>query len=287
MRAIIKRAVGSVFLALDGKEEVYLHSPKKIKHTSILRPGDHVEYERMDCVNLITRILPRKNAFLRPKVCNIDNVFIVCSMVSPCFDPHLADKLSVHAVRAGALPIFLFTKADEQPVQASICRDLYRSIGFSAFISGLGWSIPNELLTLCAGKVNLLVGNSGVGKSTFLNTMAGEHIQETQETSLKLGRGKHTTRHGELFQIGDALMMDTPGFSAIEVGHFPEGKSLGEYFPEFQHYAGLCHFSSCLHDREPQCAVREAVECGEIPRSRYESYILMLSEQREEEKRKW
>lgn len=281
-KAIIKSVSGGIFQGLmENGEVVLLHSPGKIKKIGTLLVGDVVYFETTGDKNSIVEVRERKNEFIRPKAANIDVFLIVQSVVEPNFDRYLIDKLTVYAYRSHALPILLVTKADYDESLATDLFNEYNEIGIKTFIGRKHSNDYNNLINELKGKIVLLVGNSGVGKSTFLNNVHGRDIQETNFISKKLGRGKHTTRQVEIFPIDDFYMIDTPGFSTLELEKLEENERLSDFFPEFRRVSTGCKFKTCTHLNEPGCVVKEKVKSDDISLERYNSYVRLFNELKE------
>lgn len=225
-------------------------------------------------------VLPRKNAFIRPSVANVDAMVILCSAVIPVTDPLLIDRMIAIAELKSCEPILCFHKCDIG--RAPELVNVYRSAGFrvceTSSETGEGLS---ELREAIRGRVCAFTGNSGVGKSSLLNALEPALTLETGDVSDKLGRGRHTTRHVELFRLScGAQVMDTPGFAAFdgEEVSLELKERLPELFREFRPYLGRCRYHDCRHGKDEGCAVREAVEMGNISQSRYQSYLRMWDE---------
>jgi len=222
----------------------------------------------------IDSIEPRRNRFVRPAVANIDTLIFVASGVNPVTDPFLIDRVSVIAAEAGCELLLCINKADLDP--ADTLYELYSKAGFrvlrTSALTGEGLS---ELREEIDGRLCAFTGNSGVGKSSLLNRLIPEADAKTAEVSEKLGRGKHTTRHVELFSLGEGTCIaDTPGFASFDLDMMPviAKDALAEDFIEFRPFLGRCSFRDCAHLAEPGCAVTQAVEAGKISASRYHSY---------------
>ena len=237
--------------------------------------GDRVTVRMEQGKGTVQTILPRRNRFLRPAVANIDALVILASRSIPVTEPFLIDRMTVIALRQGVDPIVCVNKTDlEDPTPLA---ELYRAAGFPVVCTSAetGEGIE-ELGKLIAGKTVAFTGNSGVGKSAILQRLCPELRIETGEVSQKLGRGRHTTRHIELFPIGDqTYVVDTPGFSSFELElmePIPK-EELAELFPDFRPCLGRCRFLDCAHRKEPDCAVLAAVADGRIKPSRHQSYL--------------
>ncbi len=221
----------------------------------------------------VDKLLPRKNFFIRPAVANIDLLIAVASEVNPVTDPFLIDRVTAFAEHMGCEVLICINKSDAARV--SRLRDIYATSGYrvieTSAVTGEG---VEELRGCIAGKVCAFSGNSGVGKSSLLNALEPGLGLQTGVVSEKLGRGRHTTRHVEIFPAGGAFVADTPGFASFDMEQLPPipKEELQFCFPEFGPYIGKCRFDDCAHLKEPGCAVREAMDEGKINASRHLSY---------------
>lgn len=222
----------------------------------------------------VERILPRRNAFVRPAVANIELLIAVASETNPITDPFLIDRVAATAENLGCKLLICVNKTDL--CAASRLADIYSHTGYELIrtSAATGEGI-DALRRAIEGKLCAFSGNSGVGKSSLLNALDPALRLPVGEVSEKLGRGRHTTRHVEIFSVGGALVADTPGFASFDVEQMEPipRERLAGCFPEFAPYVGYCRFDDCAHLREPDCALRAAVERGEVHRSRYESYV--------------
>lgn len=221
----------------------------------------------------LDHILPRRNAFQRPAVANLDQLVIIASGAIPVSDPFLLDRIISLAESKECQPILCINKWDL--VQAEDLLAIYQAAGIPTLsVSAATGQGIEELRGLLAGKISAFTGNSGVGKSSILNALEPNFGLATGEISEKLGRGRHTTRHVELYQVGQARIMDTPGFSAFDTEQMDliYKERLQDYFVDFRPYLGRCRFQDCAHLNEPDCAVLAAVARGDISPSRYQSY---------------
>lgn len=243
--------------------------------------GDEVNLsDNGDGTGFITEILPRRNYFLRPHVANVDSFLIVITSASPSPDLYVIDKLSCVALKGGAEPVFVVNKNDLS--SGDWLAQIYRKCGFKVFqtvaYSGQG---TDELSDYVAGKTSVLCGASGVGKSTLINALCPGVAAETGDISGRIGRGKNTTRHTELFPIrGGGYIVDSPGFSLLDISEVLNAppEELSELFPEFENYVCDCRYRGCTHTKDEGCAVVEASLRGEIPRSRLDSYNALYGE---------
>ena len=237
--------------------------------------GDLVEITVEKGRGMVERILPRKNHFIRPAVANVDALVVFAANVNPVTEPFLIDRVAAIAGDQN-VPVYLcVNKCDLDPA-ADLVR-IYRHAGFPVICTSAetGEGVE-ELRAALEGKLTAFTGNSGVGKSSILNRLSPELRLETGEVSEKLGRGRHTTRHVELYRLGeDTYVADTPGFSSFDTDQMELilKENLQYAFPDFGQCLGKCRFDDCSHRKEPDCAVRAAVEAGEIEESRYESYL--------------
>lgn len=243
--------------------------------------GDDVEISvNENAENRIEAILPRKNSLVRPPLANLDQLFIVSSIVDPVINTFIIDKLIAIAEYKKIEPIMIITKIDMDDSYTHY-EKIYKSAGFKTVAcSNLDMRGTEEVKSLLKGKISAFTGNTGVGKSSLLNSIDKGLTLKTGETSKKLGRGKHTTRHSELFKVCGGYVADTPGFSSIDFEKCERilKDDLFECFREFEPYFGQCKFSTCSHINEKGCAVCSAVENGEIQKSRHDSYIQMYND---------
>ena len=222
----------------------------------------------------VDEVLERKNWFIRPAVANIDTLVFIAANTNPVTDPFLVDRFSVIAAEAGCELVICINKADIDP--GDMLYEIFTGAGFQVVRTSAetGDGIA-ELRRLLEGKVSAFSGNSGVGKSSILNALLPGARIKTGEVSEKLGRGKHTTRHVQLYALGgDTYIADTPGFASLDVTmtNVILKEQLQYDFPDFAPYLGKCRFHDCAHLKEPDCAVTEAVAAGRISPSRYRSY---------------
>ena len=237
--------------------------------------GDLVTISREKDKGMVEEILPRRNSFIRPAVANVDALVVFAANVNPVTEPFLIDRVAAIAGEQN-VPVYLcINKCDLDP--AVDLQRIYEHAGFPVICTSAetGEGVE-QLRSLLRGKLTAFTGNTGVGKSSILNRLAPELHLATGEVSEKLGRGRHTTRHVELFSLGeDTYVMDTPGFSSFDTDQMDIilKENLQYSFPDFAPWIGRCRFDDCSHRKEPGCVLREAVESGQVERSRYDSYL--------------
>ncbi len=251
--------------------------------------GDRVEVHIEGDEGRIDKVLERKTHLQRPAVANVDQALVVFTLKEPEADYPFLDRVLVHAEQAGVEVRILLNKTDLlAPEEVERFRRMYEEqVGYPVHpISAMTGAGVDELRSVLDGKVSVLAGHSGVGKSQLVRTLEpGRADVRVGEISRKLRRGKHTTRHVELIPISSGgLLVDAPGFTYLEFQGI-EKWDLRDYFPEMVRLAADCRFDDCLHRKEPDCAVQEAVASGEIPRTRYDNYLFFLEEI--EAQRKW
>lgn len=243
--------------------------------------GDWVEIRETEpgC-GIVWEIEPRRNAFLRPAVANIDQMVVIASAAVPITDPFLIDRVTAIAALKNCDVVVCVNKCDLEP--GDDLAAIYRQAGFPVVqvSAETGAGIP-ELCDMLTGKLSAFTGNSGVGKSSILNAVEPGFSLQVAQVSEKLGRGRHTTRHVELYSLScGGYVIDTPGFSSFEEGELglELKERLPETFVEFRPYLGECRFVGCSHTREKGCAVLAAVKAGQIPKSRHQSYLRLCDE---------
>ena len=243
--------------------------------------GDIVEFSLTDKTHgIVEKICERKNIFNRPLVANIDKLFIVSAYTTPSPDTLMIDRLSALAVYNHIEPIIVFNKSDMGNFDEYY--KIYTSAGFKTYVVSAKDNVGiDELKSEMHGSVCAFSGNSGVGKSSLLNALFPQLQLKTGEVSDKLGRGRHTTRHTELFCVDDDIyVVDTPGFSTVDTNEdlYNFKLSLAECFLDFTDFLDGCKFTSCSHTTEKGCAVIDAVNSGKLQRSRHNSYVALMSE---------
>ena len=278
-----KRSTGRILRSLSGFYDVQTPAGMvTCRARGVLRKegnspltGDLVEITVEQGKGMVEKILPRKNSFIRPAVANMDALVIFAANANPVTEPFLIDRVAAIAGDQ-EVPVYLcVNKCDLDP--AVDLNRIYRNAGFTVISASAetGEGVE-ELRRLIWGKLTAFTGNSGVGKSSMLNRLCPELALPTGEVSEKLGRGRHTTRHVELYCLGeDTYVADTPGFSSFDTDQMEVmlKENLQYAFPDFGAHLGDCQFHDCSHRKEPGCAVRRAMENGAIEKTRYDSYL--------------
>lgn len=285
MTGKIIKGIAGFYYVHDGHSKVYECRAKGIFRNRKVKPlvGDDVEFTVLDeeaATGNIDGIRKRKNTLIRPSVSNVDQAVVVFAVTDPLPNFNLLDRFLVMMERQNVPVIICFNKVDlTEESEIGKLRAIYAPAGYPVhFISTYEPFGLSELRDLIVGKTTVLAGPSGVGKSSITNVIQPEANMETGVLSEKIRRGKHTTRHSELFFVEkDTYMMDTPGFSSMYIEDL-EPEELKDYFPEFAPYEEDCKFSGCIHVGERICGVKEAVERGLISHSRYDNYLLLYQE---------
>ena len=237
--------------------------------------GDMVQISVENGKGMIEKILPRRNRFIRPAVANMDALVVFAANVNPVTEPFLIDRVAAIAGDQDVQVYICINKCDLDPA-VDLVR-IYQNAGFSVICASAETGEGVEQLRgLIAGKFTAFTGNTGVGKSSMLNALCPELHLATGEVSEKLGRGRHTTRHVELFCLGEnTFVADTPGFSSFDTEQMDVllKENLQYTFPDFAPYLGQCQFHDCSHRKEPGCRIRQAVAEGDLENTRYDSYL--------------
>ena len=278
-----EKQVGRIIRSLSGFYDVQL--PQGVvtcRGRGILRKeqitpltGDLAEITVTGSKGMVETILPRKNSFIRPAVANVDALVLFAANVNPVTEPFLLDRVTAIAGNQNVMCVICVNKSDLDAGEKLV--QIYRRAGFPVIsTSAKTGEGMEQLRQLLRGRLTAFTGNSGVGKSSVLNRLCPELELATGEVSEKLGRGRHTTRHVQLYSLGeDTYVMDTPGFSSFDTDQMDVilKENLQYAFPDFSEYIGRCQFADCSHRKEPGCAVRRAVEEERICPSRYDSYL--------------
>lgn len=291
-RGKIVKALSGFYYVQDGERLIQCRGRgvfRKNKVTPLV--GDEVEYQAdNDQEGYVLEIFSRKNELIRPPICNVDQAILVFSAVEPDFSTSLLDRFLVLIEANDIDPVIVISKMDliltneVKEKVLSYAKD-YEKIGYNVVLtSTVESTVGKDLLPILNDKISVFAGQSGVGKSSLLNVLRPELELKTDDISTHLGRGKHTTRHVELIAVGSGFVADTPGFSSLEFTGI-EVEDLTYCFPEMHERSGNCKFRGCTHVKEPACAIKEALESGEIPQYRYEHYLTFVEEIRERKPR--
>ena len=278
MQGKIIKGVGGFYTVQSGEGILAVCRAKGVFRSRGEKPlvGDEVDFSLIpeeEGTGRIDALLPRKNELIRPAVANMDQALILVSAGKPAFHPLLLDNFLLWMAWQGVPVLIGVGKCDQDREEAQRIAALYQKTGYPVQIfsalSGEGLPALREKLK---NRTTVLAGASGVGKSTLLNALIPDASMEIGELSDRLGRGRHTTRHSEIFFLErNSFVLDTPGFTSLETPEL-KAEEVAQYYPEFTEPAKHCRFPDCLHDKEPDCGVKAALRSGEVERSRYESY---------------
>ena len=283
----IRKALSGFYYVLDEDGQRYIQCRGRgVFRNRQITPlvGDYVDYkaENNDLEGTILHVYERKNELVRPPISNVDQAILVFSAKQPDFHPLLLDRFLTAIESHSIQPIICLTKMDllkdseKEKIQSYIAD--YEKIGYEVIPTFIDDpALQDRLMPVLEGKISVLAGQSGVGKSTLLNTILPSLELKTDDISKALNRGKHTTRHVELIAVNNGLLADTPGFSSFDFETI-EREELSACFPEFAARSNNCKFRECLHMNEPKCAIKAAVEANEIPDYRYKHYLKFLEE---------
>ena len=288
MQGKIIKGIAGFYYVHAGESGIYECKAKGIFRNQKIKPlvGDNVRMtvlDEQDKEGNIEEILSRKNELIRPAVANVDQALVIFAAAKPRPNVNLLDRFLILMQYQDVPAVLCFNKQDivtEQELQ--LLKDTYISAGYEVhFTSAKEQSGIDEIRRILKGKTTAVAGPSGVGKSSLINLLSPEASMETGDISRKIERGRHTTRHSELFALDeDSYICDTPGFSSIYLPDM-EKEELGSYFPEFAEYEEDCRFQGCAHIHEPDCAVQKALAEGRISPIRYENYKLLYNELKE------
>ncbi len=281
MRGRIKKALSGFYYVDTGDGIVTCRARGRFRKEGVSPlVGDMVEITASGTEGIVDAIEPRRNVFARPAVANIDQLVIVASNAIPRTDPYLIDRMTAIAALKNCEVLLCINKSDLDRAD-ELCA-VYAQAGLPfVLVSAETGEGVEELRERMAGKLSAFTGNSGVGKSSLLNALDPHFSAQVGEVSQALGRGRHTTRHVELYKLsGGAELIDTPGFSSFDTAELglELKEKLPETFADFAHYLGGCRFVGCSHTKEKGCAVLAAVKAGEISPSRHASYLRLYNE---------
>ena len=271
---IIKALAGFYYVESDGQIYQTRARGNFRKKGHIPYVGDWVDFSAEEnSEGYILEIHERKNSLVRPPIVNIDQAVVIMSVKEPDFNSNLLDRFLVLLEHKGIHPILYISKLDllERENELDEFLQVYRTIGYDVVQS------VEELLPLLADKITVFMGQTGVGKSTLLNKIAPDLQLETGEISESLGRGRHTTRAVSFYNLNGGKIADTPGFSSLDY-EVSAAEDLNQAFPEIAEFSQSCKFRTCTHTHEPNCAVKPAVESGQIATFRFDNYLQFLSE---------
>lgn len=277
MQGIIVKSIGGLYFT-ESSDTIFECKARGVFRKKGIVPcvGDRAEFDD----GVITEILPRKNYIIRPPLANLDQLIFVVSVAEPSPNLLILDKFIAVAEYQNIEPVIVLTKVDLESYDNIL--EIYRKAGINVYIIDYNNENPADLVRqLLKDKISAFTGNSGAGKSTLLNEVCGDFDIPTGEISQKLGRGRHTTRHAELYKMPwGGYIADTPGFSTFETNKYNiiKKEELVGCFREFTKFYGDCKFRDCSHTKEKGCRIIEAVNNGDIPKSRHESYCCMYEE---------
>ncbi|MBO4346188.1 MAG: ribosome small subunit-dependent GTPase A [Lachnospiraceae bacterium] len=285
---IIKGISGFYYVYSFENACIYTCRAKGILRDKKIKPlvGDNCKFDVTDedkYEGNVTGILTRSNELIRPAVSNVDQMMVIFALSNPKPNFYLLDKFLFFIMHEKLSPILVFNKEDLDADLKEDVKEIYKGIDAPLIFTSAKEKINIDTVKeLLKGKTTAVAGPSGVGKSTLINAIVGKDIMETGDISRKTQRGKHTTRHTEMFEFDvdgvDSFILDTPGFSSFYLPTLHEQERASDYYPEFAPFVQKCRFNACLHDREPDCAVKAAVEQGLVSKERYENYLKVLSE---------
>lgn len=294
MTGTIVKGIAGFYYVATGESGIYECKAKGIFRKEGKKPlvGDAVRIRVLDEQEKeasIEELLPRKNELYRPAVANVDQVLFLMALADPEPNFGILDRMLIQMERLEIPVVIVFNKCDlVSEARREEAAGIYRKAGYSVICTSVKQKMGiEEVKELLPNRTTVIAGPSGAGKSSTVNLLAGEDHMETGETSAKLKKGKHTTRHSELLILGGGTYLcDTPGFTSFSPERI-EKEELRQLFPEMRKYEGQCRFHGCVHVNEPDCAVKQAAQEGEIAKERYASYVRLFKELEEQEKNRY
>lgn len=279
--AVITRIVSNRYSVYFDGEFIIATAMGKLRLGDKPVVGDHVHVEELDGKWVIQKVLERRNQLIRPLVANVDQALIVMSAKEPDFSFTLVNRLIFLVALQNINPIIIVSKGDlaDADLKKAITAE-YENHGYTVIMSGQDIS-TEPLEALMKNKISVLAGQSGVGKSSILNRISDDLELNTQEISKALGRGRHTTRHNQIYPLCGGWIADTPGFSSLDFSTV-DPMELSQSVPDFVPYIGECKYRDCMHIQEPGCIIKEKVESGEISKQRHQDYLDCLTLIKEE-----
>lgn len=280
MKGKIIKGIGGFYYVKTENEIIECKARGKFRHKD-MKPmvGDNVRIEVNNGKGIIEDIYKRTSTLLRPTVSNVSLAFVVFAVKNPDINIDLLNRFLVLCESSNIKVIVCLNKVDLiEEDEKKLLKDKINAIGYEVlFINAKAQKGIEDLKEYMKGNVTVLCGPSGAGKSTLINALTDKNHMQTGKVSDKIGRGKHTTRHSELIEVEDGYIVDTPGFSTLDVS-FINKEDLKYAFPDFEEYNDCCKFRGCMHYKEPSCAVKDAVDEGKINKQRYDFYIRTLKE---------
>lgn len=280
MKGIIIKGIGGFYYVKTENGIIECKARGKFRHKD-MKPmvGDNVRIETHNGKGTIEDIYKRRSRLLRPTVSNVSLAFVVFAVKNPDINIDLLNRFLVLCESSNIKAIVCLNKVDLiNEEEKQLLKEQINEIGYEVlFINAKEQKGIDYLKEYMKGNITVLCGPSGAGKSTLINALTEKEHMETGKVSDKIGRGKHTTRHSELIEIEDGYIVDTPGFSTLDVS-FIDKENLKYAFPDFEEFNECCKFRGCMHYKEPSCAVKNAVEEGKINKQRYDFYIRTLKE---------
>jgi len=288
MRGIITKGIGGLYFVSVGDSILKCKARGKFRYNGLTPTvGDEVKISINNDEGVIEKIFERKNELIRPVVANVTQAFVVITLKNPKLNMDLLNKFLILCEYNNLNIVLCVNKIDLFSEKDFLKFDAFKNIGYEIiYTNAMTGRGIEKLKSKVDNNISVFCGPSGVGKSTLLNALVGEQIMKTGNISSKLKRGKHTTRHSELIKCSEGYLVDTPGFSSLDISFIDETE-LQYCFPEFRPYIGMCKFSNCIHYKEPDCCVKQAVMGNNICKERFDFYIKTLEELKNRRSNKW